>query len=89
MYDLKLYIVDETRKSTKLLNDLEEILHAELEGQYTLDVIDVLENPQRAIEDKIFATPTLVKVRPPPMKKIIGDVHTKERLLMELGVIEK
>ena len=89
MYALKLYIVDETRKSMKLLNDLEEILQAELEGQYTLDVIDVLENPQKAIEDKIFATPTLVKLSPPPMKKIIGDVNTKERLLVELGVIEK
>ncbi len=89
MYDLKLYIVDETRKSMKPLSDLEAILEAELEGQYTLEVIDVLENPQKAIEDKVFATPTLVKLHPPPVKKIIGDMSTKERLLTELGVIEE
>lgn len=88
MYRLKLYItVRETRNSIKLLNDLMAILEKELEEPYSLEVIDVLDHPQKAIDDKIFVTPTLVKVDPPPIKKIIGNLSDVERVLETLGLI--
>ena len=88
MYRLKLYItVRETRNSIKLLNDLMAILEKELEEPYSLEVIDVLDHPQKAIDDKIFVTPTLLKVDPPPIKKIIGNLSDVERVLETLGLI--
>ena len=88
MYRLKLYItVRETRNSIKLLNDLMAILEKDLDEPYSLEVIDVLDHPQKAIDDKIFATPTLVKVDPPPVKKIIGNLSDAERVLETLGLI--
>ncbi len=87
MNELKLYIVGETRNSINLMDDLKMLLEKELRGQYSLEVIDVLKNPQKAIDDKIFATPTLVKVHPPPVKKVIGDLSTQRNVLMELGLI--
>ncbi len=89
MHELKLYIVGETRNSKKLLEDLKVILKTELEEQYTLEVIDVLDHPQKAIEDEIFATPTLVKVQPPPVRKIIGDLTDREMVLEKLDLIQK
>ena len=86
MYKLKLYIVGETRNTKRLLDDLKLILEKGLKELYSLEVIDVLDHPQRAIDDKIFATPTLVKVDPPPVKKIIGNLGDKEIVLEKLGL---
>ena len=86
MYKLKLYIVGETRNTKRLLDDLKLVLEKGLMESYSLEVIDVLDHPQRAIDDKIFATPTLVKVDPPPVKKIIGNLGDKEIVLEKLGL---
>lgn len=86
MPELKLYIVGETRKSMSLLNDLKSTLESALKGDYSLEVVDVLEDPQRAIDDKVFATPTLVKVHPPPVRKVIGDLSSGRDLLAKLGL---
>jgi len=87
MYKLKLYIVGETRNTKRLLDDLKLILEKGLKELYSLEVIDVLDHPQKAIDDKIFVTPTLVKVDPPPIKKIIGNLSDVERVLETLGLI--
>jgi circadian clock protein KaiB len=54
---------------------------------YALKVIDVLKNPQLAEEDKILATPTLAKVLPPPVRKIIGDLSDREKVLIGLDLL--
>ena len=85
-YILKLYITGQTANSQRALRNLENVLNNELKGLYTLKVIDVLENPKLAEEDKILATPTLTRILPSPVRKIIGDLSDKERVLLGLDL---
>ena len=66
---------------------LRNILEQDFKGIYALKVIDVIQNPQLAEEDKIRATPTLAKVLPPPVRKIIGDLSDRERVLVGLDLL--
>jgi circadian clock protein KaiB len=89
-YVLKLYVTGETANSQKAIENLKSVLKTELNGLYSLEVIDVLKNPQLAEEDKILATPTLAKVLPPPVRKIIGDLSSIEKVLLGLDLtVEK
>ena len=86
-YILKLYVAGNTPSSKKALMTLKTILEENFEGIYALKVIDVKENPQLAEEDKIMATPTLSKVLPPPVRKIIGDLSDREKVLIGLDLL--
>jgi circadian clock protein KaiB len=86
-YVLKLYVAGNTSNSVKALKTLKGILEEDLQGVYALKVIDVLKNPQLAEEDKILATPTLAKVLPPPVRKIIGDLSDREKVLIGLDLL--
>lgn len=66
--------------------NLERICAEELQGQYELEIIDVLEHPQRAEDEKILATPTLIKQLPPPLRRVIGDLSDKAKVLLGLEV---
>ncbi|MBW4651766.1 MAG: circadian clock protein KaiB [Kaiparowitsia implicata GSE-PSE-MK54-09C] len=86
-YILKLYVAGNTPNSVRALKTLNQILEKEFQGVYALKVIDVLKNPQLAEEDKILATPTLSKILPPPVRKIIGDLSDRERVLIGLDLM--
>jgi circadian clock protein KaiB len=86
-YVLKLYVAGNTPNSVRALKTLNDILEKEFQGVYTLKVIDVLKNPQLAEEDKILATPTLAKILPPPVRKIIGDLSDREKVLIGLDLL--
>ena len=86
-YVLKLYVAGKTPNSVRALRTLKNILEEEFKGVYALKVIDVLKNPQLAEEDKILATPTLSKVLPPPVRKIIGDLSDREKVLIGLDLL--
>ena len=88
MYKFKLYLYlsGETPPSVAGAYNVRVLLDKELKGQYSLEVINVLDNPQRAQEDKILATPTLVKASPPPERRVIGDLSDKEKVLIGLGL---
>lgn len=86
-YILKLYIAGNTPNSVRALKTLKNILEQEFQGIYDLNVIDVIKNPQLAEEDKILATPTLAKVLPPPVRKIIGDLSDREKVLIGLDLL--
>lgn len=86
-YILKLYVAGNTPSSVRALKTLNNILEKEFQGVYALKVIDVLKNPQLAEEDKILATPTLAKILPPPVRKIIGDLSDRERVLIGLDLL--
>ena len=86
-YILKLYVAGNTPNSMRALNTLKGILETEFKGVYALKVIDVLKNPQLAEEDKILATPTLAKILPPPVRKIIGDLSDREKVLIGLDLL--
>lgn len=86
-YVLKLYVAGNTPNSITALRTLRDILEQEFQGVYALKVIDVLKNPQLAEEDKILATPTLAKILPPPVRKIIGDLSDREKVLIGLDLL--
>lgn len=73
------------RTSTAISN-LRRICENELEGQYDLEIIDVLEHPDVAEDEKILATPTLIKSLPLPLRRVIGDLSDTEKVLLGLEV---
>jgi len=88
-YILKLYVTGQTKNSETAIQNLQTILEDKLQGIYTLKVIDVLKDTKLAIQDKILATPTLIRVLPPPIRKLIGDLSDKEKVLIGLDLTTK
>ncbi len=87
MYEFKLYVVGRTPKSVEIVEELVQLLEDALDGHYHLEVIDVVENPELAEEDKIVATPTLERVSPEPVRRVIGDLSdSKTTVLLALGL---
>jgi circadian clock protein KaiB len=85
-YLLKLYVTGKTARSERAIANLKRVCEEELSSEYELQIIDVLENPQMAEDDRILATPTLIKQLPPPLRRIIGDLSDKEKVLLGLEV---
>jgi circadian clock protein KaiB len=85
-YQLRLYIAGHSAKARAALDNLNKICEEHLEGRYKIEVVDLLENPTLAAGDQILAIPTLVRKLPPPMKKIIGDLSNKERVIVGLDI---
>ncbi len=82
--ELRLYIAGQTRKSIAALANLRRICEEHLAGQYRVEVVDLIENPQQAQLDQVFAIPTLVRRLPEPIRRIIGDLSNSERVLIGL-----
>ncbi len=85
-YLLKLYVTGNTARSERAIANLRHICKTELDGGYVLEVIDVLERPQLAEDDKIFATPALLRSLPPPVRRVIGDLSDTEKVLLGLDL---
>jgi circadian clock protein KaiB len=84
VWDLRLYVAGQTEKSVAAIENLRRICEEHLPGKYKIDVIDLLQNPQRASGDQIVAIPTLVRKLPNPVRRIIGDLSNIERTLVGL-----
>ena len=85
-WELRLYVAGRTPKSVAALANLKRICEEHMEGQYHIEVIDLLEHPQLAKGDQIIALPTLVRKLPEPLKRIIGDMSNEERVLVGLDL---
>jgi circadian clock protein KaiB len=85
-YILKLYISGDSPRAQAAIANLRRICEEDLAGRYTLEIVDVLKNPDAAESDKILATPTLVKRLPPPLRRVIGDLSDKDKVLLGLEV---
>ena len=85
-WELRLYIAGNTAKSVTALSNLKKLCEQHLQGQYVIEVIDLLKKPQLAEGDQIFAIPTLVKKVPEPIRKIIGDLSNEEKVLVGLNI---
>jgi circadian clock protein KaiB len=85
-YLLKLYVTGSNPRAELAVANLRRICEQELAGQYALEIIDVLENPQLAEDEKILATPTLIKQLPPPLRRVIGDLSDTDKVLLGLEV---
>jgi len=86
MLVLKLYISGKTPKATDIIKSYSNILDDRFNGHYTLEVIDILKNPQSAADDQIIISPTIVKRSPEPVKKAFGDLSDAESVLTLLGL---
>jgi circadian clock protein KaiB len=84
---LKLFITGMTPNAKRAIENLHRICEEELNGEYEIIVIDVLEQPQLAEDEKILATPTVVKVLPEPLRRIIGDLADTEKVLLGLDLV--
>lgn len=85
-YKLQLFITGSTPRSTAAIENMRRICAERLEGNYDLEVIDVYQHPESTRDFQIVATPTLVKVLPEPLRKIIGDLSDRERVLAGLNL---
>jgi circadian clock protein KaiB len=85
-YVLRLYVAGQTPRSLQALSNLRKICEQHLSGRYRVEVIDLIQSPQKAAGDQILAIPTLVRPLPKPARKIIGDLSNTERVLVGLDV---
>jgi len=88
-WELRLYVAGQTPKSIAAFANLKKICEEHLAGQYHIEVIDLLKQPQLASGDQILAIPTLVRKLPSPIRKIIGDLSNTERVLVGLNLREE
>jgi circadian clock protein KaiB len=86
-YLLRLYITGNSVRSQQAIANIYRICREELNNQYTVEIIDVLEQPHRAEQEKIMVTPTLIKQLPPPLQRIIGDMSNTQRVLFGLDIL--
>jgi len=83
---LRLYVAGQTPKAITAFTNLKKICEEQLNGKYTIEVIDLMQNPQLAAEFQIVALPTLIRKLPVPVRKIIGDLSDTERVLIGLDL---
>ncbi|HXG71853.1 MAG TPA: circadian clock KaiB family protein [Gemmatimonadaceae bacterium] len=83
---MTLYVTGTSLRTSTAIANLELLCENELKGQYELEIVDVLQQPQRAEDEKILATPTLIKQLPLPLRRVIGDLSDKEKVLLGLAV---
>ena len=85
-YVLRLYITGITPKSTQAIQNIRKICEENLKGRYELEVIDIYQQPILAQDEQIIAAPTLIKKLPLPLRRLIGDMSDKERILVGLDM---
>jgi circadian clock protein KaiB len=86
LWQLRLYVAGQTPKSLAAFSNLKEICQTHLDGQYRIEVIDLLKRPHLSKGDQILAIPTLVRKLPQPVRKIIGDLSDANRVLIGLDL---
>ncbi|MBU3626359.1 hypothetical protein ICN48_08935 [Polynucleobacter sp. JS-Safj-400b-B2] len=85
-YILRLYVAGATARSVAAITNIKKICDEQLAGQYTLEVIDLYQQPLLAAGHQIIAIPTLIKELPPPLRRIIGDLSDTEKVLVGLDL---
>ena len=85
-YVLRLYIAGNTGKSSRAIETIREVCEHQLKDRYSLEVIDIYQQPDRARDDQVIVVPTLIKFLPPPLRRIIGDLSSTGRILVGLNL---
>ena len=86
-YTLKLFITGSNPRTEAAIANLRRICDEDLKGRYSLEIVDVLENPEAAENERVLATPTLIKQLPPPLRRVIGDMSDRDKVLLGLEVM--
>jgi circadian clock protein KaiB len=85
-YVLRLYVTGMTPRSTRAVENVRNICERHLHGRYDLEVIDIYQQPTLAKGEQIVAAPTLIKKLPLPLRRVIGDMSSTERVLLGLDL---
>jgi circadian clock protein KaiB len=85
-YVLRLYVTGMTPRSMQAIAILREICEQHLSGRYELEIIDIYQHPQLARDEQVVAAPTLIKSLPAPIRRIVGDLSDRERVLFGLDL---
>ncbi|MCF8228575.1 MAG: circadian clock KaiB family protein [Bacteroidales bacterium] len=85
-YTFKLFLTGKSARSEGAVKTIKQILKDESGLEFKLDIIDVLESPDIAEQNKVLATPTLIKLLPPPVKRLVGDLNDKEKVKQYLDI---
>ena len=83
---LRLYIAGQSPKSIAALSNLRDACEKHLPGKYAIEIVDLSKNPQLARGDQILALPTVVRRLPQPIRRMIGDLSDREKLLIGLDL---
>lgn len=86
IYKLKLFVTGSTPRSTRAIENIHRICEENLRDRYQIEVIDVYQNPELTTDAQIVATPTLMKIFPEPLRRIVGDLSDEPRVLSGLGL---
>jgi circadian clock protein KaiB len=86
-YVLRLYVTGMTPRSAQAIKNLRAICEEYLDGRYELDVIDIYQQPVLTRGEQIIAAPTLIKKLPLPMRRLVGDMSDRERVLLGLDLV--
>jgi circadian clock protein KaiB len=89
MWELRLYVAGQTPRSLTAFANLTRLCEEYLPGQYSIEVVDLVQHPQLAAGDQILAIPTLVRKLPQPLRRIVGDLRDTERTLVGLQLLPR
>ncbi|HVC10260.1 MAG TPA: circadian clock KaiB family protein [Burkholderiales bacterium] len=85
-FKFRLYVAGDALNSAQALSNLGALCRARLPDRYEIEVVDVFQQPERALADGIFMTPTLVKLAPSPIRRIVGTLSRTQPVLQALGL---
>jgi circadian clock protein KaiB len=85
-WNLRLYVAGQTQRSLTAFANLKRFCEEQLAGRYQIEVIDLLKRPELAEGDQVVALPTLVRKLPEPIKRIVGDLSNKERIMVGMDL---
>ncbi|HUL40091.1 MAG TPA: circadian clock KaiB family protein [Methanomassiliicoccales archaeon] len=88
-YVLRLYVTGSTSRSEQAIRNIRKICQDELEDHYDLEIVDIYQQPELASKDQILAAPTLIRKLPLPLRKLVGDLSDKERVIAGLQIVPK
>jgi circadian clock protein KaiB len=86
-YELHLYVAGQTPRSKAAITAITKICEEYLAGRYELEVIDIYQDPEAGSTAQLLAAPTLIKSLPPPLRRLVGDMSDKNRVLIALNIV--
>ena len=85
-FAFRLFIAGDALNSTQAVSNLTAICHTYLPGRHDIEVVDIFSQPLRALEERVFLTPTLIKLAPQPVRRIVGTLSQTQRVIEALGL---
>ena len=85
-YLLRLYVTGQTARSLASVDNLRRLCEKYLKGRFDLEVVDIYQQPALAAEGQIIAAPTVIKMMPPPLRRLVGDFSDQNRVVLGLDI---